>query len=103
MLAGLNPAQESHALARRKAIYEELHPKTKHGGDRRSDQVANLSTRNDRFTESTASMTGKDERSIRRAVARGEALGDDLNDIDGTSLDRGVEAAAIRMHWRPCK
>jgi hypothetical protein len=30
-------------------------------------------------------------RTVERAAARGEALGDDLNDIAGTSLDKGVE------------
>jgi hypothetical protein len=69
-------------------IYAELHPETKHGGDRKSDQVANLATR---FTASTAEATGKPERSIQRAAARGEALGDDLGAVTGTSLDKGVE------------
>jgi N6-adenosine-specific RNA methylase IME4 len=35
----LSPAEESIALRRRKEIYEELHPKTKHGGDRKSDEA----------------------------------------------------------------
>lgn len=75
------------AVFRRKFIYEQLNPETKHGGDRKSDQVDKLSTR---FTGATADATGKAERTIRQAAARGEALGDDLNDIAGTSLDKGV-------------
>ena len=35
----LSPAERSIALRRRKAIYEELHPETKHGGDRKSDHI----------------------------------------------------------------
>lgn len=79
------------AVARRKEIYEELHPETKHGGDRRSDQVGNLHTRSERFTAATASATGKDESTVRRAAA----LGDDLQHIAGTSLDKGVELDAL--------
>jgi hypothetical protein len=36
------------------------------------------------FATATADATGKDERSIRRAAARGEALGDDLAGVTGT-------------------
>ena len=32
---------------------------------------------------------------IRRAAARGEALGDDLGAVTGTSLDKGVELDAL--------
>jgi len=39
----------------------------------------------------TADATGKDERSVRRAAARGQALGD----VTGTSLDKGVELDAL--------
>lgn len=56
----LSPAERASQTARRKAIYLELHPETAHGGDRKSDQVDNLSTRS--FAEETASATGKDER-----------------------------------------
>ncbi len=68
-------AQEASATFRRKQIYEELHPETKHGGDRKSDQVANSATRSDRFTSATSEATGKSERAVRMAAARGEALG----------------------------
>jgi ParB family chromosome partitioning protein len=88
----LTPSQEAEAIARRKAIYEELHPETTHGGDRKSDQVANSATR---FTSNTAKATGKSERAIQVAAARGAALGDDLSAIAGTSLDKGVELDAL--------
>jgi hypothetical protein len=68
-----------------------LHPETKHGGDRKSDQVANSATR---FTANTADATGKSERAVQIAAARGEALGDDLGAVTGTSLDKGVELDA---------
>jgi hypothetical protein len=70
-----------------KEIYEALHPETKHGGDRKSDQVASGATRSDRFTAATAKATGKAERTIRQAarhgrprvVARTELAGDAVN------------------------
>ncbi|RNJ50293.1 hypothetical protein D1O30_12480 [Methylocystis hirsuta] len=47
------------------------------------------------FASETSKATGKDKRSIERAAARGAALGDDLNAIAGTSLDKGVELDAL--------
>lgn len=94
--AVLTPAQEAEAIARRKAIYEELHPETKHGANQHTRGVDILSTpETKRFTAATSEATGKDERAIRRAAARGEALGDDLAQIADTSLDKGVELDAL--------
>lgn len=98
--ANLTPAQEASAIARRKAIYEELHPETKAGAAQAigmnktlGNNVAdNLSAT---FTAATSQATGKDERTIRRAARRGEKLGDDLKEIEGTSLDKGVEIDAL--------
>ena len=53
----------------------------------------NLSITN--FASATADATGKDERTIRRAAARGEAIRDDLGAVTGTSLDKGVELDAL--------
>ncbi len=47
------------------------------------------------FTASTSDATGKSRRSVEIAAARGEALGDDLEAIAGTSLDNGVEIDAL--------
>ncbi|MFO1126398.1 MAG: hypothetical protein U1E25_14715 [Methylocystis sp.] len=47
------------------------------------------------FCSATAEATGKSRRSVEIAAARGAALGDDLNDIAGTSLDKAVELDAL--------
>jgi len=57
--------------------------------------VENVATPADRFTAATADATGKSERAVRMASARGEALGDDLGAVTGTSLDKGMELDAL--------
>lgn len=47
------------------------------------------------FATSTAMLTGDSKAAINRDVRRGEVLGDDLRDLDGTSLDKGVELDAL--------
>jgi len=71
----LTPAQEASAIFRRKQIYEALHPETVNGENQhtRVRQIGEGSPA-DRFTASTAAATGKAERNIQRAAARGEAL-----------------------------
>jgi ParB family chromosome partitioning protein len=79
----LTEAQEVKALARRKEIYESLHPETKHvtkrggpgRGKKTTDKMAVVS-----FTDDTAAQTGKSPRQVRRDVAIGEAIPDDVAD-----------------------
>lgn len=42
---------------------------------------------------------GKTERLGRMDAARGEALGEGLKRIAGTSLDKGVELGLSSMYW----
>ncbi len=71
------------------AICEELHPETRHGGDRRSDQVANLATRSDdRFTAENAAATGRSERAVQRDAERGaKVISEVLDMLRGEELD----------------
>lgn len=65
--------------------------------------VANADSRGQRkspqqhpgFATSTAMLTGDSKGAINRDVRRGEALGNDLQEIAGTSLDKGVELDAL--------
>lgn len=68
----MTPFDRAQQTARRKAIYLELHPETAHGGDRKSDQVANLATRS--FDKETAAVSGQSERVVRRDAERGEKV-----------------------------
>lgn len=96
-----SPAERASAIARRKAIYEALHPATKHGGARQQEgssrQIGDLSEENsERFTEATAKAVGQSERSIQREAARGEAIGEAaLAKVARTSLDKGEELDAL--------
>ena len=93
----LSPAEAAYQTSRRKEIYETLHPEAKHvterGGPGRGKTTDNLSAVS--FTSDAAAKTGRDERTVRRDAARGEALGEALKDIAGTSLDKGVELDAL--------
>jgi len=80
-----SPADRAAHTARRKAIYIELHPETGHGGDRRSDQVADFATRS--FVSETAETSGKAERTVRLDAERGEKVHEEaLRLVRGTAL-----------------
>lgn len=90
----LTPAVEALLTARRKQIYEKLHPETRHGSPGVSRQVGDTRGRTDadRFSEAQARATGRSERAVQRAAARGEALlPQELKLISGTALDKGDE------------
>ena len=95
MRAELTQAQEAAAISRRKAIYEELHPETKAGAFQGNQHTGKVVGDNLSFTAATAKATGKDTRSIERAASRGKTLGEHLEAIVGTSLDKGVELDAL--------
>jgi ParB/RepB/Spo0J family partition protein len=55
--AELSPAECAGATAKRKEVYERLHPQTKHGGDRKSRSSRKVGNLNDRFTKDIAERT----------------------------------------------
>lgn len=79
----LTALEQAEHLARRKVIYEELYPETKHGGDRKSDGAK--SKRQDdvlvpAFAQDAAAKTGKSERTIQRAVSVANAIPEPVRD-----------------------
>lgn len=95
----LSPAERSIAVARRKEIYEALHPETAHGGDRNSSRkFCDLKEGEavPRFTKATADASGTSERKVQLDAARGEKIGTEaLKKVAGTSLDKGEELDAL--------
>lgn len=68
------PARDSaraEQTARRKAIYEELHPETRHGAVGRAGKSGQDVHS---FADATAAATGKDARTVRRDAERGEKV-----------------------------
>lgn len=68
----LNPLDRAVFLAERKAIYERLHPETKRGGDRRSNQREMISVRS--FAADTAKKVNLTARTIRLSVSIASGL-----------------------------
>lgn len=111
----LTAAQRSKAIKRRKEIWEALHPVKAQRFDSVMDalrlddaneiQVEQLvppeigygkpPQQDKGFAAETASISGETKQSINRRVAIADALGDDLDKVVGTSLDKGVELAAL--------
>lgn len=89
--AELSAAQRGAAIKRRKEIWEALNPEGV------SAQVGSKpGGRPKEFASETESVTGESKTAINRHVARAEALGDDLAEVVGTSLDKGVELDALK-------
>jgi ParB family chromosome partitioning protein len=72
--AEMCPLDTAIFLARRKEVYERLHPETKRGGDRRSQGFQTDIVAVSSFSVSTAEKFGIDERHVRRLVAAGSRL-----------------------------
>ena len=93
----LSPAERAAHIARRKEIYERLHPGTVHGGapgagrgKGKAKKEANLAS----FQNDTARKTGRSQRDIRRDAHRGENI-PKIVEVIGTSLDKGEELDAL--------
>lgn len=105
----LSVAQRAHYTARRKEVWEALHPEpTRDYGlesyDDEGDGNSGTSCptipdrgpgRPKEFAAETAAITGQSKRDINRNVARAEAIGPDILKLSGTSLDKGVELDAL--------
>lgn len=93
----LSELDKATFLAKRKEVYEALHPETKHGGDRKSDQVDSLVHLIPSFTEATAQKLGLDARSVRRSVHRYTSIVPDVREkIAGTWLaNNGAQLDAL--------
>jgi ParB-like chromosome segregation protein Spo0J len=90
--ADLSPAERALHLAKRKELYEKVHPETKRGvaGGKVRQGAASVTLS---FAESTAKATHKSKRTVQREVARGKIA--DVADAVGTSLDAPDELDAL--------
>ncbi len=92
----LSPAARALHIARRKDIYERLHPETKHGatpgkrGGGKCTKDANLAP----FAIDTAKRTKRSTRDVQRDAARAKAIRQ-IAEVVNTSLDKGEELDAL--------
>ncbi|WP_224795500.1 ParB N-terminal domain-containing protein [Pseudomonas fluorescens] len=100
--AELSPSQRSYAIKRRKEIWE---MRNQTGGTNCSTSLPDGrkagQQHEKQFAADTASATGQSKQDINRHIARAEALGDDLLEVAGTSLDKGVELDALKSMPEP--
>lgn len=98
----LTALDRARFLLERKRIYEALNPTARRGGDRRSDQTANMAVWS--FSADIAEKTGLSERTVFRACALAEGLGLDavarLRDTPLASNQAALEALAKQPHAR---
>lgn len=115
----LTNSQRAKAVKRRKEIWEALHPVRQRFDSvfdalgtvegpmteaEEREQVAQVAppvakhghAQDKGFAADTAQISGESKATINRHLARAEALGDDLDKVTGTSLDKGVELDALK-------
>ena len=90
--------QRAQAIRRRKQIWEALHPAGIQVAQVGSPEIGygKPPAQEHGFATSTASVSGESKTAINRHLARADAIGDDLERVTGTSLDKGVELDALK-------
>lgn len=109
----LSVAQRAHYTARRKEVWEALHPEPSRDYSLESydaedetevgkvcppqfaGQLGGARPQTKGFAAATAEVTGESKRAINLNLARAEAIGPDILKLSGTSLDKGVELDAL--------
>lgn len=98
----LTALDRARFLSERKRLFEALNPAAKRGGDRRSDQTANMAVWS--FSADIAEKTGLSERTVFRAVALIENLAPAaigrLRDTPLASNGAALEALSKQPHER---
>lgn len=115
----LTNSQRAKAVKRRKEIWEALHPVrqrfdsvfdalgTVEGPMTEAEERQQVEpvippvakhghAQEKSFAAATADASGMTKQAINRHLSRAEALGDDLDKVTGTSLDKGVELDALK-------
>jgi ParB-like nuclease domain len=93
----LSPAERALHILRRKELYEKLHHETRHGGapgkagGGKKAKDAKLAA----FAEATAKATGQSRRKVERDATRAKQIKKVLEDVVGTSLDKGDQLDAL--------
>lgn len=94
--AELTAAQRSAAIRRRKEIWEALNLTGGTSCPTGRNPDGTFGAGQEKFATATAAASGMTKKDINRHLARAEALGDDLQAVVGTSLDKGVELDALK-------
>lgn len=98
--AELTASQRASAIKRRRQIWGALHPEEIQVGKVCPPESATgykqPPPQEKGFAASTAAVSGESKRAINQHLARADAIGDDLERIKGTSLDKGVELDALK-------
>jgi ParB/RepB/Spo0J family partition protein len=95
--ADLSPAERALHVARRKELYEKIHPQTKKGaapGAGRGKKRRSQESQDETFVSDMAKKVGKGRSTVARDVTRANKVVV-LADIVGTALDEGEEIDAL--------
>ena len=98
--SGLSAIEYGEILLRRKEIYETLHPETKHGGDRRSEEIKRTKCPLDpvrSFVDDTAEKLKVDPRTVRRQIQTAKNLDPEAKEIIRSTDTQITKKGAMKL------